>query len=75
MDKKKKEEIFDNLPSKDRPDMMESENISIYDLHADMATVDQIPIHELNQKVKVESNENYLNQVPDYATLDRNVEN
>lgn len=72
---KKQKKIFENLPAKDRPDMMESENISIYDMHEDMATVDQIPVHELNRKVLVESNNDHLNLVSEYATLNRNSEN
>lgn len=49
--------IFMNLASKDKPDMVDSDNISIFDLHEDMQTVDAIPIEELNKKVKRESDE------------------
>lgn len=49
--------IFMNLTSKDKPDMVDSDNISIFDLHEDMQTVDAIPIEELNKKVKRESDE------------------
>ena len=46
-----------NLASKDKPDMVDSDSISIFDLHEDMQTVDVIPIEELNKKVKRESDE------------------
>lgn len=49
--------IFMNLSSKDKPDMVESDTISIFDLHEDMQTVDSIPIEELNKKVKREKDE------------------
>ncbi|MEG0259522.1 MAG: hypothetical protein RR595_00800 [Lysinibacillus sp.] len=49
--------IFENLASKDKPDMVDSDNISIFDLHEDMQTVDAIPIEELNKKVKREGDE------------------
>ncbi len=39
-DKKK----FVDMDPMDRPDMLDSENISIYDLHEDMQTVDSIPM-------------------------------
>lgn len=52
-DKKK----FMNLASKDKPDMVDSDSISIFDLHEDMQTVDVIPIEELNKKVKREGDE------------------
>ncbi len=49
--------IFMNLASKDKPDMVDSDTISIFDLHEDMQTVDSIPIEELNKRVKRESDE------------------
>lgn len=49
--------IFMNLPSKDKPDMVDSDTISIFDLHEDMQTVDAIPIEELNKRVKREGDE------------------
>lgn len=49
--------IFMDLPSDDKPDMVDSDNISIFDLHQDMQTVDSIPIKELNKKVKREGDE------------------
>lgn len=48
---------FMNLASKDKPDMVDSDSISIFDLHEDMQTVDVIPIEELNKKVKREGDE------------------
>ncbi|KOY81922.1 hypothetical protein I6G82_23185 [Lysinibacillus macroides] len=52
-DKKK----FLHLNSKDKPDMVESDTISLFDLHEDMQTVDAIPIEELNKRVKREGDE------------------
>lgn len=49
--------IFMNLASKNKPDMVESDTISLFDLHEDMQTVDAIPIKELNKKVKREGDE------------------
>ena len=71
MDKKivipESKKIFEGLPAKDKPDMVDSDNISLFDLHDDMKTVDAIAIESLNLKVKEESSENLLNQVPDQA--------
>lgn len=49
--------MFMNLNSKDKPDMVESDTISLFDLHEDMQTVDAIPIEELNKRVKREGDE------------------
>ncbi|MFJ7408756.1 MULTISPECIES: hypothetical protein [unclassified Lysinibacillus] len=49
--------MFMNLSSKDKPDMVDSDTISIFDLHEDMQTVDIIPIEELNKRVKREGDE------------------
>ncbi|WP_336637046.1 hypothetical protein [Lysinibacillus fusiformis] len=49
--------IFMNLSSKDKPDMVESDTISLFDLHEDMQTVDAIPIEELNKRVAREGDE------------------
>ncbi|MFJ5767628.1 hypothetical protein ACIP9C_19995 [Lysinibacillus sp. NPDC093210] len=48
---------FMNLASKDKPDMVDSDTISIFDLHEDMQTVDPIPVEELNKRVKREGDE------------------
>ncbi|MEK5233361.1 hypothetical protein MHB42_16775 [Lysinibacillus sp. FSL K6-0232] len=48
---------FMHLNSKDKPDMVESDTISLFDLHEDMQTVDAIPIEELNKRVKREGDE------------------
>ncbi|MFJ7649872.1 hypothetical protein ACIQ1H_20355 [Lysinibacillus sp. NPDC097279] len=48
---------FMNLESKDKPDMVDSDTISIFDLHEDMQTVDPIPVEELNKRVKREGDE------------------
>jgi len=42
--------MFMHLASKDKPDMVDSDRISIFDLHEDMQTVDAIPIEELNKR-------------------------
>ena len=49
--------MFMNLASKDKPDMVESDNISLFDLHEDMQTVDPIPVRELNKRVEREGDE------------------
>ncbi|MFA1740175.1 hypothetical protein [Lysinibacillus fusiformis] len=49
--------IFMNLNSKDKPDMVESDTISLFDLHEDMQTVDAIPVKELNKRVEREGDE------------------
>ncbi|MGM9948947.1 MAG: hypothetical protein ACI33P_02420 [Lysinibacillus sp.] len=69
MDKERKK-LFEELP--DRPDMVDTDKISIYDLHEDMQTVDVIPMDELNQKVIVESSNEHLNRVPGMTNLERN---
>lgn len=52
-----KKKMFMNLASKDKPDMVDSDRISIFDLHEDMQTVDAIPIEELNKRVEREGDE------------------
>ena len=69
MDNERKK-LFEELP--DRPDMMDTDKVSIYDLHEDMQTVDVIPMDELNQKVVVESSKELLNRVPGMTNLERN---
>lgn len=49
--------VFMDLPFKDKPDMVDSENISLFDLHEDMQTVDAIAVDELNKRVKTEGDE------------------
>ncbi|MFL0505366.1 hypothetical protein ACH0B5_06415 [Ureibacillus sp. 179-F W5.1 NHS] len=49
--------VFEDLPITDKPDMVDSENISLFDLHEDMQTVDAIPVQELNKRVKTEDDE------------------
>ncbi len=48
---------FLDLPFQDKPDMVDSENISLFDLHEDMQTVDAIAVQELNRRVKTEGDE------------------
>ncbi|HWL22243.1 MAG TPA: hypothetical protein VNR38_00580 [Ureibacillus sp.] len=48
---------FMDLPFQDKPDMVDSENISLFDLHEDMQTVDAIAVQELNRRVKTEGDE------------------
>lgn len=49
--------VFADLPYTDKPDQVNSENISLFDLHEDMQTVDAIPVEELNKRVKAEDDE------------------
>ncbi|MFJ8263245.1 hypothetical protein ACIQ4I_15020 [Rummeliibacillus sp. NPDC094406] len=51
----KDKKIFADLPSDERPDMMDTENISLYDLHEDMHTVDPIPMEELTKDLESEA--------------------
>ena len=69
MDNERKK-LFEELP--DRPDMVDTDKVSIYDLHEDMQTVDVIPMDELNQKVVVERSKELLNRVPGMTNLERN---
>jgi len=48
---------FADLPAKEKPDMVDSDGISLFDLHEDMQTVDPIPVEELNKRVKDEDDE------------------
>nr|WP_106781196.1 hypothetical protein [Lysinibacillus timonensis] len=48
---------FEGLPYQEKPDMVNSDNISLFDLHEDMQTVDAIPVQELNKRVKTEGDE------------------
>lgn len=49
--------IFAEMPYKDKPDRVPSDNISLFDLHEDMQFVDAIAIDELNKRVKTEGDE------------------
>lgn len=49
--------VFADLPVQEKPDMVDSETISLFDLHEDMQTVDAIPVAELNKRVKAEDDE------------------
>lgn len=49
--------IFADMHYKNKPDRVPSDNISIFDLHEDMQTVDAIPVDELNYRVKAEGDE------------------
>lgn len=53
----KSKRIFADMPYKDKPDRVPSDNISIFDLHEDMQTVDAIAVDELNKRVKAEGDE------------------
>lgn len=48
---------FAAMPYKEKPDRVPSDNISIFDLHEDMQTVDAIPVDEMNFRVKAEGDE------------------
>ncbi len=64
--------MFEGLAAKDKPDGVESDHISLFDLHEDMQMADVIPIEELNQKVKEESDSHTLNKALDArAILDK----
>ncbi len=51
---KEKRKFVDTDPM-DRPDMVDSENISIYDLHEDMQTVDSISMAEQTKDLENEA--------------------
>lgn len=51
----KGKKVFTELPYQNRPDMLDSENISIYDLYEDMHTVDPIPVTEQTQDLESEA--------------------
>ncbi|WP_102693244.1 hypothetical protein [Rummeliibacillus pycnus] len=51
----KDKKIFADLPYQSRPDMLDSENISIYDLHEDMHTVDPIPVSKQTEDLESEA--------------------
>lgn len=71
MDKEDKQP-FKEMPYQKRKEMLEAAEISIYDLHEDMQTVDDIPMDELNQKVVTESSQSHLNRFPGMINLERN---
>lgn len=48
---------FVEMPYKEKPDRVNSDNISLFDLHDDMQFVDTIPVDELNKKVGDEGDE------------------
>lgn len=68
----KKRQPYKELSNQERLDLLEAAEISIYDLHEDMQTVDDIPMDELNQKVVTESSQTYLNRFPGMNPLERN---
>lgn len=71
MDKEDKQS-FKEMSYQKRKEMLEAAEISIYDLHEDMQTVDDIPMDELNQKVVTESSQSHLNRFPGMINLERN---
>ncbi|WP_010306774.1 hypothetical protein [Kurthia senegalensis] len=46
----------------EKPDMVDSDNPSLFDMHEDMQTVDAIPVEELNEKVKDEKNKEHTKE-------------
>ncbi len=48
---------FAEMPYEEKPDRVPSDNISLFDLHEDMQTVDAIAVDELNKRVKAEGDE------------------
>ncbi len=67
----KKRRPYQELSDQERLDLLETPEISIYDLHEDMQTVDDIPMDELNQKVVTESSQTHLNRFPGMNHLER----
>lgn len=43
----------------EKPDMVNSEEESLFEMHEDMQTVDALPVEELNEKVKDEKNKEH----------------
>ena len=43
----------------EKPDMVNSDRESLFDMHEDMQTVDPLPVEELNEKVKDEKNKEH----------------
>ncbi|WP_342669479.1 hypothetical protein [Caryophanon tenue] len=46
-------------PARDKPDLVDSDNASLFDLHEDMQTVDPLPVEELNDEVKDEKHKEH----------------
>ncbi|MEK4229079.1 hypothetical protein [Solibacillus sp. FSL H8-0538] len=59
MTKKQPDNIVGTGRRLDNPDLVDTENESLFDMHEDMQTVDAIPIEELNEKVKDEKNKDH----------------
>ncbi|HLR10588.1 MAG TPA: hypothetical protein VK120_04340 [Sporosarcina sp.] len=47
-------ELFSNLPPENNPEQIEANDISIFDLHEDMQTVDAIPLEDLRLELREE---------------------
>ena len=43
----------------EKPDMVNSDNPSLFDMHEDMQTVDPLPVEELNEEVKDEKHKSH----------------
>lgn len=43
----------------EKPDQVQSDNPSLFEMHEDMATVDALPVEELNEKVKDEKHKEH----------------
>lgn len=43
----------------EKPDMVNSDKPSLFEIHEDMQTVDALPVEELNEKVKDEKNKEH----------------
>lgn len=43
----------------EKPDMVNSDKPSLFEMHEDMQTVDALPVEELNEKVKDEEQRAY----------------
>lgn len=55
-DMEKNKNVRKNL---EKPDMVNSDQESLFDMHEDMQTVDPLPVEELNEKVKDEKNKEH----------------
>lgn len=51
---KRKRKRFSDLPPEDNPEQIAANDISIFDLHEDMQTVDAIPLEDLRLELREE---------------------
>ncbi|MER1998810.1 MAG: hypothetical protein ABS882_03475 [Lysinibacillus sp.] len=53
---RKDKQVRENL---EKPDMVNSDKPSLFEMHEDMQTVDPLPVEELNEEVKDEKNKEH----------------